>query len=124
MNKTNKGNATENQVKKILEQEGWTVFKQHRKMCGLIKTPKGFFPKMVGADFYGCDIIAKKVGKKTLWIQVCMIGDKSSKIPILNSFPWNYEHEDLQIWCKVPRKGFRIFQAPNFEESLTVREDK
>jgi hypothetical protein len=105
-----KGNQYEKEVVFILEYEGWQVFRQHKKIQGMIMTPKGLFPRMVGADVFGCDIIAKKAGEKTLWIQVSTVDNKSAKEVQVRKFPWTYMYEDPQLWLRIKgKKSFRVF---------------
>jgi hypothetical protein len=100
-----KGNQYEIEVKKHLEAEGWTVFRQHRKPLWIKKRMI-----TVGADIFGCDIIAKKKGHLTKWIQVSADGAKSKKEDQLNEFPWDTNHESVEIWLRVEgKKAFRVF---------------
>lgn len=105
-----RGDAHELEVKTYLEAEGWTVFKQHRKIAGMVKTPKGLFPRMAGADIFGCDMIAKKKGHLTRWIQVGVDGAKSKKEDQLNEFYWDPAHETTEIWLRVKgKKTYRLY---------------
>ena len=105
-----RGDAHELEVVKILEADGWKVFKQHRKIVGMVKTPKGLFPRMAGADIFGCDIIAKRKGDLTKWIQVSVDGAKSKKEDQLNEFYWDTDHESVEIWLRVKgKKTYRVF---------------
>lgn len=94
-----KGNKYENEVKKILEQQGWQVFKQHRKPMFI----KGNLI-MAGCDIFGCDIVAKKEGELTLWIQVSTEENLHKKIQQVKEFYWNTEHERVEIWCRIKGK--------------------
>ena len=105
-----KGDQHELEVKDYLEALGWTVFKQHRKVAGMIPTRRGFVPRMKGADIFGCDIIAKKPGELTKWIQVGAEGAKSKKEKQLNEFYWNTDHEAVEIWLRVEgKKAYRVY---------------
>jgi hypothetical protein len=103
--KNAKGNTHELEVKKYLEAKGWTVFRQHRKplwINGRIIT--------IGADIFGCDLIAKKKSELTRWIQVGADGAKSKKEDQLNEFPWDTTHETVEIWLRLKkRKAYRIY---------------
>lgn len=105
-----RGDAHELEVQHYLEAEGWTVFKQHRKIVGMIPTKRGFFPRMAGSDIFGCDIIAKKKGHLTRWIQVGAEGNKSKKEDQLNEFYWDTNHESVEIWLRVKgKKAYQLF---------------
>lgn len=105
-----RGDAHELEVVHYLEAEGWTVFKQHRKVAGMIPTKRGWMPRMAGSDIFGCDIIAKKKGHLTRWIQVGAEGNKSKKEDQLNEFYWDTNHESVEIWLRVKgKKAYRVF---------------
>lgn len=111
-----RGDAHELEVMHFLEAEGWTVFKQHRKIVGMIPTKRGFFPRMAGSDIFGCDIIAKKKGHLTRWIQVGADGAKSKKEDQLNEFPWDTNHESVEIWLRIKgKKAYRVFVLRSVE---------
>lgn len=101
-----KGDQYEKEVKEYLEEQGWTVFRQHRKAMFLAPGRV----KMVGADFFGCDIVAKKYGEKTLWVQVSTLANKSSKIKQVSVHPWNPDVDDIQIWLRHDgKKKYSVF---------------
>lgn len=111
-----KGDAHELEVKDYLEALGWTVFKQHRKVAGMFFVfdkrtgQKKMMPRMKGADIFGCDIIAKKPGELTRWIQVGAEGAKSKKEAQLNEFYWDTDHETTEIWLRVEgKKTYRVW---------------
>lgn len=100
-----KGNQHELEVKKYLEALGWIVFRQHRR-------PMWIQGRMVtvGADIFGCDLVAKKQGEKTRWIQVGAEGAKSKKEDQLNEFPWDPEKESTEIWLRVQnKKAYKVY---------------
>ena len=108
-----KGNIYENEVKKILQSDGYIVFKQHRKP---VYIEGRMF--MLGADIFGCDIVAKKEDEPTLWVQVSTEDNLHKKIKQVKEFPWNLRGERLEIWCKIRgRKAYRVHAAPTFKES-------
>ena len=86
---TQRGAQYESEVRKILERDGWSVEGQHKMIKWIpdFKAPPapGGKPKlrqiMVGRDLFGCDIIAKKTGEKTLFVQVSTKNMKSSGLP-------------------------------------------
>jgi hypothetical protein len=105
-----RGDAHELEVVHFLEAEGWSVFKQHRKIVGMIPTKRGFMPRMAGSDIFGCDILAKKKGHLTRWIQVGAEGNKSKKEDQLNEFYWDTDHESVEIWLRVKgKKAYRVY---------------
>jgi len=107
-----KGNIYENEVKKILEAQGWNVFKQHRKPIYVNKRVL-----MIGADIFGCDIVAKRYNAKTRWIQVSTEDNLHKKIKQVMEFPWNLEGESLEIWCKIKgKKAYNVHKAPTFDK--------
>lgn len=117
MNNYKKGNLYEREVKKILENLGWIVEGQHRRIMFL----KGKLI-MVGRDIFGCDLIAKKLGEKTRFIQVSTKVNKSGKIKQVNNYPWNYEHDMVEIWLRQNRKRiYDIYIGPNFTYTKTLR---
>lgn len=99
-----RGDAHELEVMHYLQAEGWTVFKQHRKVVGMIPTKRGWMARMAGCDIFGCDIIAKKKGHLTRWIQVGAAGNKSKKEDQLNEFYWDPTHESVEIWLRIEGK--------------------
>lgn len=103
MNRNAKGNALELKAKKMLEAQGYMVFRQHRK-------PMFIHGRMimVGADVFGCDLIAKRAGEKTKWVSVSTIENKSNKIKELDKFPFSSVYDDVEIWLYKKRKGFTI----------------
>jgi hypothetical protein len=108
MKSTQKGNQYEKEVKLILQAKGWHVEGQHRKVMFL--GPGKMI--MAGRDIYGCDLICKKQGEKTLWIQVSTIENKSKKEKQVKEFPWTLEHESLQLWLRVKgAKKYRVYEA-------------
>lgn len=108
-NSTAKGNAHELEVKKHLEAHGWVVFRVHKKAIFI----NGRMV-LVGADAFGCDLIAKKQGEKTLWIQVGADGALSKKKDQLLQFPWNLENETPEIWLRLNKqKVYRVYALVN-----------
>lgn len=107
-----KGNIYENEVKKILEADGYSVFKQHRRPVYI----KGRM-LMLGSDIFGCDIVAKKAGEPTLWVQVSTEDNLHKKIKQVMEHPWNLEGERLTIWCKIRgKKAYKVHEAPRFKD--------
>lgn len=108
MKSTKKGNLYEKEVRTILEQKGWHVEGQHRKVMFL--GPGKMI--MAGRDVYGCDLICKKQNEKTLWIQVSTVENKSKKEKQVLEFPWTLQYETLQLWLRVKgAKKYRVYEA-------------
>ena len=116
MSAVSKGNAYEIEVKKTLEGQGWQVFRQHRK-------PMFIHGKMitVGADIFGCDLVGKKTGLKTLWIQVSTVANlKAKQGQVINGNVINLEWEDYEIWLRVPgRREYEIYRLKLCGEGST-----
>jgi hypothetical protein len=115
---TTKGNGYEIEVRKYLESEGWTVFRQHRK-------PMFINGRMitVGADIFGCDMVAKLPANLTKWIQVSTVENKSAKEKQVCQFHWDPGHESLELWLRVKgKKVYRVFRwnGDSFIEDSTV----
>lgn len=108
MKSTQKGNQYEKEVRLILEAKGWHVEGQHRKVMFL--GPGKMI--MAGRDVYGCDLICKKQGEKTRWIQVSTVENKSKKEHQVKEFPWTLQYETLQLWLRVKgAKKYRVYEA-------------
>jgi hypothetical protein len=102
-----KGNQYEGEVKKYLESQGWTVEGQHRKVMFL--GPGRMI--MAGRDIFGCDLIAKKDGEKTHWIQVGTVSNKSAKSKQVIGKPWNFDGDIIQIWLRHSgKKRYDIYE--------------
>lgn len=105
---TQKGNQYENEAKRCLEAAGWSIFRQHRRpmfMRGRMIT--------VGADIFGCDIVARDPERKRLllWVQVGTLSNKSHKFQQVKDVPWQFEHEQVQVWLREPgKKRFQVYQ--------------
>lgn len=112
MTSTQKGNQYEKEVKTILEADGWHVEGQHRKVMWLRDKITGAMKMiMAGRDIYGCDLIAKKQGEKTRWIQVSTLGQKSSKQKQVLMFGWTLAYESVELWLRLDgKRTFRVFK--------------
>ena len=110
MSAVSKGNQFELEAKKTLESYGWKVFRQHRKplfMPGKFGKP----PRMItiGADIFGCDLVCKMNGAKTLWIQVSTVENLSSKKKQIEEHTTNLDHETFEVWSRVDgKKEFEV----------------
>lgn len=109
-NSYQKGDQWEIEVKGYLEADGYTVHRQHRK--ALFIAPGRV--RMVGADIFGVDLIAKRPGDKTLWVQVSSLANKSGKLKQVMFQPWTYEHDQVQVWLRHKgKKMYSIFELPD-----------
>src|SRR5579863_5898839 len=111
MKSTTKGNQYEKECKTILESQGWMVEGQHRKVMWIRDKYTGQMKMiMSGRDIYGCDLIAKKLGQKTRWIQVSTLSQKSAKQKQVLIFPWTLEHESVELWLRLEgKRAYRVF---------------
>lgn len=123
-----KGNLFEGEVRKILAAAGWTVEGQHRKAAYIPFKSKVPFGKpqlrlvMIGRDIFGCDVIAKKAGEKTLFVQVSTRENKVHKIKQVMAYPWNFEHDEVQLWLRADgKREYEVFAAPDFVPRGDVR---
>lgn len=112
MKSTQKGNLYEKEVKTILESQGYTVEGQHRKVMWIRDKFTGAMKMiMAGRDIFGVDLIAKKLGERTRWIQVSTLSQKSSKQKQVLVFPWTLEHESVELWLRLDgKRTFRVFK--------------
>lgn len=106
MKATQKGNQFEREVKDILEAQGWKVFRQHRKPLFI----KGRMVT-IGADIFGADIVAKKQGEKTRYVQVSTVENKSKKEAQLLEHPVTIAYESIELWLRVDgKRAYRVFR--------------
>ena len=108
---TTKGNTYEREVRDILRSQDWLVEGQHRKVLYIRDKFTGQMKLiMAGRDVYGCDLIAKKKGQKTRWIQVSTVPQKSTKQKQVLAFPWTLEHESVELWLRLEgKRTYRVF---------------
>lgn len=110
-----KGNIYEGEVKKYLERNGWIVEGQHRKVMFL--GPGRMI--MTGRDIFGCDLIAKKAGERTHWIQVGTVSNKTAKFRQVEKQPWNLNTEVVSVWLRHQGKKrydvYRLAYTPDIE---------
>lgn len=132
MKSTQKGNQYEREVRDILAAQGWTVEGQHRKVMYIRDRWTGQMKLiMAGRDIFGCDLVAKKQGQKSKWVQVSTVPQKAAKIRQVMLFPWTLEHEDIELWLRIDgKRAFRRFKmsAPGhfveMPEELCVKVEK
>lgn len=115
MKSTQKGNLYEKEVKTILESDGYLVEGQHRKVMWIRDKFTGAMKMiMAGRDIFGVDLIAKKLGERTRWIQVSTLSQKSAKQKQVLIFPWTLEHESVELWLRLEgKRSYRVFILVN-----------
>lgn len=120
MSAVSKGNSYEIEVKNTLEACGWKVFRQHRKPL-FMPGKFGKAPRMItiGADIFGCDLVGKMDGAKTLWIQVSTPENLSAKKTQVTEHPINLIHEIYEIWSRV--KGKKEFEIHRLSETGWIK---
>jgi len=114
-----KGNQYEIEVKKFLESQGWEVFRQHRKPLWI----KGQMVT-VGADIFGCDLVAKRDNQKTRWIQVSTVKNFKSKEEQVKNHVINQMWEDYEFWLRVKgKKEYKVYRMIGeiFQQIETIR---
>lgn len=88
------GNEAEMDAMRLLTGQGYTL---HRNRKATVPTPKG--PRTVQQDIFGLiDIIAKKRGEPTRWIQVSRLRSVAAKIREVDSGPWEAQHDRVEVW--------------------------
>jgi hypothetical protein len=94
VNTSSKGTAIELSAIKILEAEGYKV---HR--CVRTGVKRGPFYFSQSNDVFGCiDLVAKKRGTRTRWIQVTAHSGIGQKKKDLDEVPWDPAHDSVEIW--------------------------
>ena len=94
MNTSAKGAAIELQAIKLLEAEGYKV---HR--CVRTGAKRGPFWVSQSNDVFGCiDLVAKKRGARTRWIQVTADSGVGRKRKELAEVPWDPLFDSVEIW--------------------------
>lgn len=105
MSAVSRGNKFELEAKKTLEAEGWEVFRQHRKPLFI----KGRMVT-IGADIFGADLVAKKSGQRTKWIQVSTQSNLAAKKNQLLDHVLVCNYEDYEVWIRVEgKKEFKVY---------------
>jgi hypothetical protein len=94
VNTSSKGTQVELAAIKVLESEGYRV---HR--CVRTGTKRGPLWISQSNDVFGCiDLVAKKVGQRTRWIQVTADSGIGRKRKEMDEVPWDPQHDSVEIW--------------------------
>lgn len=94
VNTSSKGTAIELAAIKVLEAEGYKV---HR--CVRTGVKRGPFYFSQSNDVFGCvDLVGKKRGERTRWIQVTADSGVGRKKKDLDEVPWDPQHDSVEIW--------------------------
>ncbi|MHB1260290.1 MAG: hypothetical protein ACYC2H_01100 [Thermoplasmatota archaeon] len=99
-----KGTRVELRAKKILEGTGYVVHRTRRNPA----KRRGRWMSH-GNDIYGCiDLIAKRHGERTRWIQCLSNGAIGAKRRKVARVPWDLTHDSVELWRWVDGKKRRI----------------
>lgn len=94
VNRSAKGTGIELRAIKILEGMGYKV---HRCVRSSVRRGGRFFSQ--SNDVFGCvDLIAKKRGERTRWIQVTAHSGMGQKKQDLEEVPWDPLFDQVEIW--------------------------
>jgi hypothetical protein len=131
VNRSKKGTQIELAALKLLEAEGYTV---HRCVRTGIKRGPIFVSQ--SNDVFGCiDLVAKRRGERTRWIQVTAhsgIGQKKADLAVV---PWDPLYDSVEIWRWVGgnrRKSKstgawlhrQYFQVYHMDDGYALRPDR
>lgn len=96
-----------------LEQHGYKV---HR--CVRTGQKRGPIWVSNSNDVFGCvDLVAKKVGERTRWVQVTADSGIGRKKADLAEVPWDQDHDCVEIWRY---KGRNLFQMYLLDEDYVL----
>ena len=94
VNTSSKGTAIELAAIKVLEAEGYKV---HR--CVRTGVKRGPIYISQSNDVFGCiDLVAKRRGTRTRWIQVTAHSGIGKKKADLHEVPWDPQFDSVEIW--------------------------
>lgn len=131
VNTSKKGTNIELAAIKVLEAEGYKV---HR--CVRTGVKRGPFYFSQSNDVFGCiDLVAKKRGARTRWIQVTADSGIGRKKKDLDEVPWDRAHDSVEIWRWVGGQKRRskvdgswldrqYFQVYHFDDGYALRKDR
>lgn len=95
------GSTIELKARKILEAEGYIVFSSTRKPY---RTKTGYGSH--ANDVFGCiDLVGKKKGRRTLWVQVHAGTNIGKKIADVSEVPWNLNHDRVEVWRWIGKRS-------------------
>lgn len=130
VNTSSKGTKIELMAIKMLEAEGYTV---HR--CVRTGVKRGGMYISQSNDVFGCiDLVAKKRGQRTRWIQVTADSGIGRKKADLAEVPWDELFDEVEIWRWVggrPRKhkttgemlDRQYFQVYRMDQEYALRDE-
>lgn len=130
VNTSAKGTSIELAAIKLLEAEGYKV---HR--CVRTGVKRGPFYFSQSNDVFGCiDLVAKRFGSRTRWIQVTAHSGIGQKKKDLDEVPWDPEHDSVEIWRWVGGQNRKhkstgaflerqYFQVYHFDHGYELRKD-
>lgn len=130
VNTSAKGTAIELAAIKILEAEGYKV---HR--CVRTGVKRGPLYISQSNDVFGCiDLVAKKRGTRTRWIQVTADSGIGRKKKDLDEVPWDPVFDSVEIWRWVGGANRKhkttgaflerqYFQLYHFDHGYELRKD-
>ncbi|MCA1812095.1 MAG: hypothetical protein LC623_08815 [Halobacteriales archaeon] len=107
VNRIEKGRRLEAQAVELLRSHGYDV---HRCIRTPYQTPRGW--KSHANDIFGCvDLIAKRAGERTRWIQVTSSRSIGTRRTAFACIEWNPLHDSVELWQwhKAGRKEPRAF---------------
>ncbi|HUR63938.1 MAG TPA: hypothetical protein VM241_05610 [Candidatus Thermoplasmatota archaeon] len=131
VNRSAKGTAIELAALKLLEAEGYKV---HR--CVRTGVKRGPFYYSQSNDVFGCiDLVAKKRGQRTRWIQVTADSGIGRKKHDLAEVPWDPLYDSVEIWrwvggntrkSKVTGQPLdrQYFQVYHLDDGYELRKDR
>lgn len=97
-NTNRKGVRLERVAIKVLESKPYAV---HRTIRHVVRK-KGRVLS-ISSDIYGCiDLIAKRKGERTRWIQVTTATSIRKRIADFAKVPWSPEHDVVELWRWIP----------------------
>ncbi|HLF16347.1 MAG TPA: hypothetical protein VI796_02810 [Candidatus Thermoplasmatota archaeon] len=129
--RSRKGTQIELLAIKVLESEGYTVHRAVR--TGVRRGPLWISQSN---DVFGCiDLVAKKTGERTRWIQVTADGGVGRKKAALAKVPWDPAHDAVEIWRWVGGASRRhkgtgrvlerqYFQVYHLDDSYALRPER
>lgn len=130
-NTSKKGQQVELMAIKLLESDGYKV---HR--CVRTGSKRGPIWVSQSNDVFGCiDLVAKKVGERTRWIQVTADSGIGRKRKEMDEVPWDPQHDSVEIWRWVggaARKhkttgvwlARQYFQVYHFDDGYALRDER